>query len=400
MRKTPRGSAPPKPGRGAGGEIGSRAAAPQPAGRRRHRPGEGAAQQHRHEGPPGAGPLQLRRRQPAPRLGHQRVVEELRNPSRHRPYPGTDHRRQQGDPQRMPHRPPAPAPEREGGGDEQRHHQGDRPLGEHAERHRRPGEQGPAEVVAGADARPRSLDGEIEGGQGDGDEQAQQAVEDDDAREGHRQGSAAGGDRRRPTGAAPEQPHGEPAGEHGGGQSGEKRRQPRRRLAGAQAVDRDRRRGEVEHRFVEVGEAVEVRQHVVAAGRHLASDLCVAPLVGVDQRDAAEPVGEPRRADHRPKRKQQGGRPRVGAREDGSGHRDALRRAWTSGWGGGRTAPSDRPETTRIAAAAADRPAASQSPSSRSATRSRRLRSVSRLRWPIRSKVMCCAPSRCAVSTG
>ena len=71
-------------------------------------------------------------------------------------------------------------------------------------------------------------------------------------------------------GAAAEEAPGEPAGEHRGGEGEEQGGETGGGLVGAEEALRRGVGGEVGHRLVEIGEAVEARQAEVAAGGHLA----------------------------------------------------------------------------------------------------------------------------------
>ena len=206
----------------------------------------------------------------------------------------------------------------------QRHHQRDRPLGEDSQRHRRPGEDGPADVPAPLASGPRRVDAQVEGGQREGDEEGEQAVEDHRPGEGHGERGGQRGEPRRPAGAGAEEADGEPGDEDRGGQGGEQRRQAHRQLRSPKPADRRRRRGEEQHRLVEVGETVELRHHPVAGRRHLPRHLGVAPLVRVHQRHPPEVVADPGHREHGPQGEGRGGRPGAGAGKGGGGHRRGL----------------------------------------------------------------------------
>jgi hypothetical protein len=69
-------------------------------------------------------------------------------------------------------------------------------------------------------------------------------------------------------------------------------RQPRSELGRPEYLHQRRADGEVERRLVEVGQAIERGEYVVVALGHLARDLGVAALVGLQQCVASEIEGE------------------------------------------------------------------------------------------------------------
>ncbi len=96
--------------------------------------------------------------------------------------------------------------------------------------------------------------------------------------------NAAGENRRRAPGGAPvKEPHRRPGGHEHAQEAGERNPQPRAPVVFAKQCIGRRRGPVLQNRLLEVFDAIEPRRHPVAAGEHLARDLGVAPLVGLEQ---------------------------------------------------------------------------------------------------------------------
>ncbi len=223
------------------------------------------------------------------RLVEERVAEEVGVLALHDGEPRHDyqrrHRHAGEDRPRAarPRRPGERAARREPG--EERHRDPDRSLGERSEPHGETGEREPAPGVA---LRPRPHQA-VERGR---DQRGERHVEDDEARIGEhdrRGGEDGGGEERAP-------PAGEHAdqvvGEEHGRERAQRRGQARRQLAHAEDTERACDHPEEEHGLVEVREPVQVRHAPLAERQHLARDLRVSPLVGLDERPASEGVDE------------------------------------------------------------------------------------------------------------
>ena len=190
----------------------------------------------------------------------------------------------------------------------------DEPLEHHG---RRAGEVEKVERGPCASAIPRSLvlleRGEGEGGRRDG--QGERGVDDvepseRDDEEGRRHDQA-----RQQGDPLPEAPPCEEDGDedHPGGR--ELHRKTRRPFLLAEQGHRRRDGPVVERRFLVVAIPVQVRRHEVAGGEHLAGDLGVTGLVGLEERGVPGLCDEDRDGDRqeRPEEDARGGRKRLGA---------------------------------------------------------------------------------------
>ena len=92
--------------------------------------------------------------------------------------------------------------------------------------------------------------------------------------------------------AAREEEPADGEGETDGAERRQGRRQAGRELPGAEQPKPRCHQPEEQHRLVEIGQAVEMRHAPAAEREHLPRHLGVAPLVGLEERPAAEPPEE------------------------------------------------------------------------------------------------------------